>query len=69
VSDVDQFLTHRLDVYEADGTKLLEVVRPAKIFKSTLRIRDAGGADRGAIVQENVFGKKRVEHKYLGSDP
>ena len=59
VSDVHQFLTHRLSVYEADGTKLLEIVRPAKIFKSTLQIRDAGGTARGAIVQENVIGKKR----------
>jgi hypothetical protein len=40
VSDLDQFLTHRLSVYEADGTKLLEIVRPAKVFKSTLHILD-----------------------------
>jgi uncharacterized protein YxjI len=59
VSDVDQFLTHRLSVYEADGTKLLEIIRPAKIMKSTLQIRDGDGEARGAIVQENVFGKKR----------
>lgn len=59
MGDVDQFLTHRLSVYEADGTKLLEIVRPAKIFKSTLQIRDDNGADSGAIVQENVVGKKR----------
>ena len=58
VSDLDQFLTHRLSVYEADGTKLLEIERPAKVFKSTLHIRDADGADRGAIVQGNVIGKK-----------
>jgi uncharacterized protein YxjI len=59
VTSVDQFLTHRLSIYEQDGTKLLEIVRPAKIFKSTLQIRDASGADRGAIVQENVLGKKQ----------
>jgi uncharacterized protein YxjI len=58
VTDLDQFLTHRLSVYEADGTKLLEIERPAKLFKSTLKIRDGGGADRGAIVQDNVLGKK-----------
>ena len=40
VSDLDQFLTHRLSVYEADGTKLLEIERPAKVFKSMLHIRD-----------------------------
>lgn len=59
VTDVDQFLTHRLAVYEADGTKLLEIVRPAKVFRSTLRIVDASGSARGTIVQQNVVGKKR----------
>jgi uncharacterized protein YxjI len=68
VSDVDQFLTHRLSVYEADGTKLLEIVRPAKIFKSTLQIRDAGGAERGAIVQENVIGKKQFALRGPGGE-
>jgi hypothetical protein len=29
VSSVDQFLTHTLAVYDADGTKVLELVRPA----------------------------------------
>src|SRR2546426_3600597 len=69
VSDVDQFLTHRLSVYEADGTKLLEIVRPAKIFKSTLQIRDAGGTARGAIVQENVIGKKRFALRGPADEP
>src|SRR6476661_9035190 len=68
VSDVDQFLTHRLSVYEADGSKLLEIVRPAKIFKSTLQIRDANGADGGAIVQENVVGKKRFALRGPGGE-
>jgi uncharacterized protein YxjI len=68
VSDVDQFLTHRLSVYEASGTKLLEIVRPAKIFKSRLQIRDAGGADRGAIVQENVIGKKQFALRGPGGE-
>jgi uncharacterized protein YxjI len=58
VTSLDQFLTHRLSVYEHDGTKLLEIVRPAKVFKSTLQIRDAGGRDAGSIVQENIVGKK-----------
>src|SRR6476660_6252860 len=68
VSDVDQFLTHRLSVYEADGTELIEIVRPAKIFKSTLQIRDAGGADRGAIGQENIIGKKQFALRGAGGE-
>src|SRR6185295_13395808 len=54
LGDIDQFLTHRLSVYEADGTKLLELIRPAKVFKSRIQIQDAHGKARGAIVQENV---------------
>ena len=59
VADVDQFLTHKLAIYDADGSKVLELVRPAKVFKSTLQVNDGGGAPRGKIVQRNVVGKKR----------
>jgi uncharacterized protein YxjI len=59
VSDVDQFLTHTLGVYDADGTKVLELTRPRKILKSRLLVKDAAGRDVGQIVQENVFGKIR----------
>lgn len=58
VADVDQFLTHRLAVYDADGSKVLELVRPAKFLKSTLQVNDGTGAARGRIVQRNVVGKK-----------
>jgi uncharacterized protein YxjI len=68
VSDLDQFLTHRLSVYEADGTKLLEIERPAKVFKSMMRIRDGIGADRGAIVQDNVVGKKHFALREPGGE-
>jgi uncharacterized protein YxjI len=56
--DLDQFLTHRLAVYDASGAKVLQVVRPAKILKSTLEIVDPDGSTRGRIVQQNVVGKK-----------
>jgi uncharacterized protein YxjI len=59
LSDVDQFLTHRLAVYDTQGTKVLEMLRPAKVFKSTLRVSDDQGRAAGQIVQENVVGKKR----------
>ncbi|HSL09964.1 MAG TPA: phospholipid scramblase-related protein [Actinomycetota bacterium] len=59
VADVDQFLTHRLAIYDADGSKVLELVRPAKIFRSTLQVNDPAGAPRGRIVQQNIVGKKR----------
>jgi uncharacterized protein YxjI len=59
VTSVDQFLTHKLAVYDAQGEKVLELVRPAKVFKSTLEVVDGQGARVGKIVQENVVGKKR----------
>lgn len=59
VTDVDQFLTHRLAVFDAEGRKLLEMTRPRKIFKSKLHVEDGAGRSVGDIVQQNVFGKIR----------
>lgn len=59
VTDVDQFLSHRLAIYEVDGTKILQMTRPAKLLKSRLQVQDGGGRPVGEIVQENVFGKIR----------
>jgi uncharacterized protein YxjI len=58
-TDVDQFLSHRLGVYDGSGAKVMAMVRSRKILKSTLQILDAGGVERGRIVQQNVVGKKR----------
>jgi uncharacterized protein YxjI len=65
-SDVDQFLTHRLAVYDRDGGKVLEMTRPAKVFKSKLEIRDDQGRAAGRIVQENLVGKKRFRLESAG---
>jgi uncharacterized protein YxjI len=59
LTNVDQFLTHKLVVYDATGERVLEMVRPAKIMKSTVNISDGQGRPAGRIVQQNVFGKKR----------
>lgn len=59
VTSVDQFLTHKLAVYDAGGQKVLELVRPAKVFRSTVEVVDGRGSPVGKIVQENVVGKKR----------
>jgi uncharacterized protein YxjI len=59
VTSVDQFLTIKYAVYDAGGAKVLELVRPAKLLKSTVEVHDAAGARVGKIVQENVVGKKR----------
>lgn len=59
VSDLDQFMTHKLAVYDTSGEKVLELVRPRKVFKSSLRARNGAGRPVGSIVQEKVFGKIR----------
>ena len=61
VTDVDQFLTHRLAIYDSDGDKVLQLTRPAKVFKSRLQVEDGQGRAVGEIVQKNVFGKIRFE--------
>jgi uncharacterized protein YxjI len=57
MGDLDQFLTHKLSIYDAGDTKLLEVVRPRKVFKSRFEVKDGAGRTVGRIVQNNVFGK------------
>ncbi|MDP1793221.1 MAG: phospholipid scramblase-related protein [Acidimicrobiales bacterium] len=57
VSNVDQFLTHKLEVREADGTVALRLTRPAKIMKSTVVVESADGKEIGKIRQQNVIGK------------
>jgi uncharacterized protein YxjI len=59
VSDLDQFFAHRLSMYDGQGTKVVELVRPRKIMKSRVEISDGSGRPVGTIVQKNVFGKKR----------
>lgn len=66
VSKIDQFLTHTLVVYDSEGTKVLELTRPRKVFKSRLLVTDAEGRRVGEIVQKNVFGKIRFD--LSGSD-
>ncbi len=57
----DQFFTHKLDVYEQDGSKALGLVRPRAIFKSRVEVHDATGQQVGTIKQHNVIGKLRFD--------
>jgi len=57
-SGVDQFLTHKLGVFDNDGRRVLMLERPAKLMRSKIKVSDAEGTERGAILQENVVGKK-----------
>jgi len=60
VSQLDQYLTHRLEVRDANGV-VLNLVRPAKLVKSRVEVTRADGSPVGEIVQANVFGKIRFD--------
>jgi uncharacterized protein YxjI len=59
LTKMDQYLTHKLEVTDADGSVVLNLVRPAKIMKSKIEVTDASGTAIGSIVQKNIVGKKR----------
>lgn len=61
VSSLDQFMTHKLSVYDSNDNKVLELERPRKIVKSKLLVTDGAGRKAGEIVQKNVFGKIRFD--------
>ena len=71
VSSLDQFMTHSLQIVDANGVVQLGIRRPAKVFKSKFEVTDATGAVIGAIVQENMMGKIHfgllVDGQRLGS--
>ncbi len=57
VSNLDQYLTHKLSITDNSGAVVLQITRPAKVMKSTVIVADAAGTEIGRIVQDNVFGK------------
>ena len=68
VSSLDQFMTHELSVFDADGSKVLGVVRPRKFMKSTVQVTDGMGSPVGEIRQQNMVGKIRFGlHDATGS--
>lgn len=66
VSSVDQFLTHKLEVRDAQGTPHLVLTRPAKFIKSKVLVNRANGELIGEIVQQNAFGKIKFGFMYNG---
>ena len=59
LTDLDQFFSHRLAMYDKDGTKVVELLRPRKMLKSRVEITDGEGRPVGVLVQQNILGKKR----------
>jgi uncharacterized protein YxjI len=59
LSSYDQFLTHKLQIVDMQGSVLLALTRPAKIMKSKIVVSDGHGREIGQVVQQNVIGKIR----------
>jgi len=57
LTNVDQFMTHKLQVCDAGGNVILALTRPAKVMKSKVVVADGAGTPIGEIVQENMIGK------------
>lgn len=57
LSNLDQFMKHRLDITDSRGQLVLRITRPAKVMKSTVIVSDPNDVEIGRIVQDNVFGK------------
>jgi uncharacterized protein YxjI len=57
--DIDQFLTHSLQIVDMSGAVQLTVTRPRKVLKSRFVVGDGSGREIGQIVQKNVWGKIR----------
>jgi uncharacterized protein YxjI len=60
VSNLDQYLTHHLEVRDARGPVLV-LTRPAKVVKSRVLVQRPDGTPLGEIVQANVFGRIRFD--------
>jgi uncharacterized protein YxjI len=69
VSNLDQFMSHTLAVYDGEENKVLELVRPRKVFKSRVQVKDGSGREVGEITQKNVFGKIRFDLQGAGGQP
>jgi uncharacterized protein YxjI len=63
----DQYLTHKLQIVDMNGTPMLQLTRPAKFVKSRIIVADPAGNEVGQIVQQNVFGKIRFSMESGGS--
>ncbi len=59
VSSLDQFMTHKLQIVDMNGTPVLALTRPAKLMKSRIVVEDGSANEIGQIVQENMVGKIR----------
>jgi uncharacterized protein YxjI len=55
----DQFMTHKVQIVDRDGSVALQLTRPAKFVKSKIIVQTGAGVEIGSIVQQNAIGKIR----------
>ena len=66
VSNLDQFLSHKMEVRDVHGRAVLGLHRPAKFLKSTVIVSAPDGRAIGQIKQENAIGKIRFAFEANG---
>ncbi|MFJ9953291.1 phospholipid scramblase-related protein [Kitasatospora sp. NPDC091207] len=57
LTSLDQYLTHKLEIRDAQGVPVLLLTRPAKFIKSRVVVQRPNGQEVGQIVQQNAIGK------------
>lgn len=57
VSSLDQFLTHKYEIRDADENPVLVMIRPRKIMKSSFVVARPDGTEIGRVKQSNMLGK------------
>jgi uncharacterized protein YxjI len=57
LTNFDQYMTHKLEIADAQGRVVLRITRPAKVIKSTVIVSDGNDQEIGRVVQDNMFGK------------
>jgi uncharacterized protein YxjI len=66
--NVDQFLTHSLQIVDMSGAVQLTITRPRKVMKSRFIVGDGNGREVGQIVQKNMLGKIRFGFEVGGQE-
>ena len=66
-TNMDQFMTHKLEVLDERGQVALVLTRPAKVMKSRIQVTNGHHAEIGSIVQQNMVGKIRFGLESGGS--
>lgn len=59
VAKIDEYLGHKFEVTDPDGTVLMRLERPARFLKSRLVVSEPDGAEIGEIAQLNNLGRVR----------